>query len=303
MINISARKTFFLIAAMFICSAVAFLPCFAQIASAQQDSQAQANQLRLAAILRKSKDYCRRLEKAALDFVCLEEVTERFDRTKEFIQSLPSVGRDGRLRTETIQTTKKKRESNKYLYDYQFIRKNQLTKEKRDLLEVNGKKKNIQDSTLHTTMFQYENVLFGPVGLLSESWQRYYDYKLVGEDSVTGEKAVVIEATPGPSLYGPHCYGKIWVREDDGSVIKIVWDQKSIGNFKSVEEWAKSHKSEPQITSISEYGFEKKGLRFPSRDYTEEAYIKEDKKKFVRAETTVVYKDYKFFIVETEIEY
>jgi len=304
MINIPARKTFFLVGAIFISFAVSFFYGSSKISSFQQDSQERANQVRLAEVLRKSKDYCRRLEEAALDFVCLEEVTERLDRTKEIIQRIPFNNPQGRyLGTETIRMSPKKIESNKYLYDYQFIRKKQETKERRNLVEVNGKKKNIKDTSLHTTMFQYGNILFGPVGLLSESWQPYHDYKLIGEELINGEKAVVIEATPKPMFTKPHCYGKIWVKENDGSVLKIVWDQKSIGNIQIVEERAKKYKAKPQVTSLSEYGFEKNGIRFPSLDFTEEAYIKKDGKKFVLAETTVIYKNYKFFTVETEIRY
>jgi hypothetical protein len=152
-------------------------------------------------------------------------------------------------------------------------------------------------------MFQYKNVLFGPVGLLSKSWQAFHDYRLIGEDKILNEKAVVIEATPGIMLIEPHLCGKIWLKEDDGSVLKIVWDQKSLGNFQSIEEWAKLHDAEPQITAFSEYGFEKNGLRFPSRNYTEQAYIRKDKRKFANAEISIFYKDYKFFTVETEIKY
>jgi outer membrane lipoprotein-sorting protein len=247
------------------------------LSSAQQELQGQADRTRLAAILKKSEDYCRRLENAALDFVCLEEVTES-------------------SRHYSLET-------NVYVYDYQFIRKNQETKEKRDLIAVNGKKTNIRDSPLQTFMFRYENVLFGPVGLLSQSWQAYHDYKIVGEETVNKERAVVIEATPKPEFVKPHCYGKIWIREKDGSVLKIVWDQKSIGNFQSVAEWAAIHEAEPQITAFSEYGLEKNGLRFPSRNYTENAYIKKDGQKFVNAEINILYRNYRFFTVETEIKY
>ena len=239
--------------------------------------QDQADPVRLAAILKKSEEYCRRLEKAALDFICLEEV-------KEF------------SRYYTPHT-------DIYLYDYQFIRKNEEIKERRNLIAVNGKKENIQDSSLKSVMFQYRNVLFGPVGLLSKSWQVQHEFKLIGEDTIHKEKAVVIEATPRLPLSEPHCYGKIWIKEDDGSVLKILWDQKSLGNFQSVEEWVKVHDAEPQITAFSEYGFEKNGLRFPSRNYTEQAYIRKDKRKFANAEISISYKDYKFFTVETEIKY
>jgi len=264
MTNILAGKTIILMAAMF-------------ISSAQQNVPGQANQSRLATILKKSADYCQRLDKAALDFVCLEEVTEL-------------------SRYYTPQT-------DVYLYDYQFIRKDKETKEQRNLISVNGKKTSIQDSSLHAVMFLYKNVLFGPVGLLSQDWQEYHTFKLIGDETINGEKTAVIEATPVPWLSEPHCYGKIWIKEEDGSILKIVWDQKSLRNFQGFEEWAKIHDSEPQITAFSEYGFEKNGLRFPSRNYSENAYIKKNKQKFVNAEISVVYKNYKFFTVETEIKY
>ena len=240
-------------------------------------SQEQADSVRLAAILKKSEEYCRRLEKAALDFICLEEV-------KEF------------SRYYTPHT-------DIYLYDYQFIRKNEEIKERRNLIAVNGKKENIQDSSLNSVMFQYKNVLFGPVGLLSKSWQADYDFKLIGEDTIHKEEAVVIEVTPRLALSEPHLYGRIWIKVENGSVLKIVWDQKSLGNFQSVEEWAKAHEAEPRITAFSEYGFEKNGLRFPSWNYIEQAYIRKDKRKFANAEISIFYKDYKFFTVETEIKY
>lgn len=237
----------------------------------------QADPSRLAVILKKSQEYCQRLDRAALDFVCLEEVTEM-------------------TRHYTPQT-------DVYLYDYQFIRKGQETREKRNLIAFNGKKANIPDSPLSSFMFQYKNVLFGPVGLLSQAWQAYHDFQLVGEDTINKEKAVVVEATPKPFFTTPHCYGRIWIKEEDGSVLKVVWDQRSLGNFQSAEEWAKIHEAEPQITAYSEYGFEKNGLRFPSRSYTENAFIEKNKRKFVSGEISILYKEYKFFTVETEIKY
>jgi hypothetical protein len=114
---------------------------------------------------------------------------------------------------------------------------------------------------------------------------------------------VVVEATPQPFLMTPHCHGKIWIKEDDGSVLKIVWDPRSVGNFQSAEEWAKIHDAELLITAYSEYGLEKNGLRFPSRSYTENAYIEKTKRKIVNAKISVLYKEYRFFTVETEVKY
>ena len=265
----------------------------------QPDAQEQAERARLAAILQKSEEYCRRLEKAVLDFVCLEEVTEASRYYASDSDDYRFDYQFDRINASRNHTPQK----DVYLYDYQFIRKGMETQEKRNLISVNGKKKNIQDSSLLTAMFFYKNVLFGPAGLLSKSWQGYFDYKLVGEDVVNKEKTVVIEATPGPSLTEPHLYGRVWVKEDEGSILKIVWDQKSLGNFQSIEEWAKANDAEPRVTAYSEYGFEKNGLRFPSRNYAENAIIKKGGQKYVLTQISVRYKNYKFFTVETRIEY
>lgn len=243
----------------------------------QAYAQERTDQQRLAAILKKSAEYCRRLEQAALDFVCFEEVTE-----------------------ESVRFTRK---TDVYLYDYQFIKKDKQTKEKRDLIAVNGRKTKSRDSSLQTVMFLYENVLFGPVGLLSESWQSYHDYRLIGEDSIGKERAVVIEATPGQVPLEPHPYGRIWIKENDGSVLKIVWDQKSLRNFKMIEEYAKSQDAEPLITAFTEYEHEKNGLRFPSRNYSEQGYILPGNHKIANARISVVYKKYKFFTVETNVDF
>jgi hypothetical protein len=242
----------------------------------RQSPERQPERLPLAAILKKAEGYCQRLENAALDFVCLEEVTERTWHLD--------------LRTDV------------YLYDYQYIRKNQEAKEKRNLIAVNGETEDIRDSPLQTIVFRYENVLFGPVGLLSRSWQAYHDFRFIGEDTFNKERTVVIGATPKPEFIKPHCYGRIWIREKDGSVLKIVWDQRSIGNFRSVEEWAKAHEAETRITAFSEYGLEKTGLRFPTRNYTENASIGKDGRKSVSAEVNSLYRRYKFFTVETKIK-
>lgn len=244
---------------------------------AGQPSAEQRQADRLAAVLKRSAEYCRRLAGAALDFVCAEEVRET-----------------------TAQLTP---DTNIYLYDYQFVRKGRETKEKRSLVALDGKKVKSRETELQAVTFRYENVLFGPVGLLSESWQPYHEYKIVGETGSGPEKTLVIEAKPGPVPLEAHCYGRLWVREKDGAVLKIVWDQKSLGNFREVDEWARSHGAEPRITAFCEYAIEKNGLRFPSRNYSEQAYFYPDKGKKVAAEISVAYKAYKFFTVETEVKY
>jgi hypothetical protein len=254
------------IAALGLLSGVA--PLNAQTGSGQED---------LAAVLKKAAEYCRRLDKAALDFTCFEEVKE----TTHFYSPSTDI----------------------YLYDYQFVRKGEGIKEQRNLVSVNGKKSDRRDTRLYTASFQYKNVLFGPIGLLSEFWQAYHDYKVVSRETIRGATALVVEVTPKPDLPATHPYGRVWIKPGDGSIFKIAWDQRSLGNYKLAEEWGTANDALPQITAYTEYGFEKNGLRFPSLNYTEEAYIRKNGRKYTSAEISTAYRGYKFFTVETSVTF
>ena len=247
------------------------------LAWAAPELRGQAGRATLPAVLKKAAAYCQRLEGAALDFVCQDEVKELTTRFT------PSV--------------------DLYLYDYQYVRKGKGTKEQRRLLSVNGERADAKEAGLKTVMFRYEGVLFGPVGLLNEFWQARHEYRLAGREMSGRAPVAVIDARPGPEAAEPHCYGRVWVREDDGSVLKIVWDPKSVGNFTAMEEWAKVQGAEALITAFSEYGLENNGLRFPSRNYAEAAYLLADKRRVVSAMLSVAYKKYKFFTVEAEVSY
>ncbi len=256
---------------------VLILAAWACLGSARLGAQEPVDRSRLDVLLKKSEAYCRRLEKAALDFVCMEEVTELSVRFTP--------------------------ETNVYLYDFQFVRTDREQKENRHLISVNGKKKDVKDSSLNTVMFQYQNVLFGPVGLLGEESRSLFDYTLAGEDRIGSEPAAIIEAKPKPGSATMRPFGRVWVKEEDGSVLKIVWDQASLGNYGAIEEWAKAHEVMPRITAYSEYGLEKNGLRFPSRNYSETATVMKGGTVTVGGRVSTIYKDYRFFMVETEVKY
>lgn len=266
-------------------------------------SQDAAADPRLAVLLGKAKNYCLRLDRAALDFTCVEKIEERTYHAGElqpdvFVSSPVSTG-------EAHYAYSMPRQSyyaHTYVYDYQFIRKAGRETERRTLLEEDGRKMRSDDAELTTTTIRVQNALFGPVGLLGGSAQAGHDYRVAGEETQKGQKIVIVEAVPKPGLERQHCFGRLWVREADGGVVKIAWDQTSVGNFQMIEARAKLYGADPQLTSVTEYGLEKNGLRFPSKDTTEEAYVKGGKKA-VLSLTTIVYKDYKFFTVETTVQY
>jgi len=277
---------------------------FYQNIFAQNSSEEKANQIKLIKILEKTREYCSRLKNAAFYYVCLEEVSERINISRDIAQNILTQslsGENGQM--ETRFKTPIRIIENKYIYDYQLVQKDYKTEERRILLEENGAKRNEKDAPLKTVMFRYQKVLFGPIDLLSGYWQHHHDYKIVSEEMLNGVKTVVIEAIPKPSLKQRHFFGKIWVNEGNFSILKIEWSQKSIGNFQILEDIAKRYNSEPQITLVSEYNIERNGIKFPSRYLIEEAYINERGNKFIRSEIIAIYRDYKFFTVETEIKY
>ncbi len=266
-------------------------------------------------VLKAARAYCQRLGKAALDFVCQEEVVEivrsgRDDLERgirvsgaggvgEFVGARPSMAIQrpdyGRAADMVKETSS--------VYDYQFVRQDGKVTEKRELIKRNGKKPRQNDDQPPSVAFQYVDILMSPVSILDERFSEFYDFRLVGPDAVEGTKAWIIEVSPRFSLVGSYLGGKIWLDQATGAVLRIEWDPKTFGNYDKILFRAKSFNAAPQVVSRTEFGFEKNGLRFPSLDTTEEAYLfDKDDTPFVRASTRVVYKEYKFFTVETQSE-
>lgn len=257
---------------------------------------------RLDRILGLTKAYCARLDKAALDFICLEDIKEEFSPIPELGPDMVLLGYDTQSMSFSYRTPKRGF-ARTFVYDYQFIRKGGRSVENRTLIEENGRPRKESDAQPQTLSVRVQNALFGPVGLLSAEHQSRHDYVIAGEEKADGKTVLVVDAVPRPPLDPGHVVGRIWILEEDASILKIEWSQTSVGNFELIQEIAQKLKAEPQLVSITEYGVEKNGIRFPSQDTTEEAYILKDKKRIVRSKTTIVYRDYKFFTVETEVDY
>lgn len=275
------------------------LAAFSYPIYSQKTESDSTDQAELETILKKCADYCEKLSNSALFFVCRETIKEEIHfSTPVAVRTVTSSG-SYEVRSGGGQNVEK----NTYVYDYQLIRKENRIKESRILLKENGKKKNEKNAPLKTKIFEHKNVIMGPIGLLSEYWQQYHDYNIVKEEKFKGEKVIVIEAVPKYGLKLNQLFGKIWVRKSDFSILKIEWNQQAIENYEKIEEIAKKLGAEPLITLVSEYAFEKKGIRFPSRYSIKEVYIVRGRRRFLRSEKTVTYEDYKFFTVETEVIY
>lgn len=270
------------------------LPClglllfgFAQTLAVARQGAPSADPL--PTILEKTTEYCRRLEKISLYFVCREEIDER-QFTPPY--KLFGLGRPDRTVRVSLE------------YDYQLVRSAQSVEEKRTLLKENGRPRNEPDAPLKTKLYKHRNLIFGPIGLLGEYWQPRHTYRYLGEDTVDKDKAYLIEAGPSGPPEPDLLYGKVWIRKNDFAIVKIEWEQYSLDNSDAVRKMAKSigHDAEPRISIVGTYGIEKNGIRFLSRVTVHEDY--DSRAGIYRAsQTEVLYRDYKFFIVETEVRY
>jgi hypothetical protein len=242
----------------------------------------------LADILKKAAEYCRKLESASLYYVCEEDISEKI-----YIGTRPAMG----------PASVSERRFNTWTYDYQLIRNGPTLDERRKLLKKNGTTMDAPDAQLETRRFSHKFVVFGPVGLLSARSQGGFLYELIKEERVNKAKAYVVDAKPGASALPNALYGRVWLKGDDASVLKIEWDQRSMENFPEIQRTAAGMDREPQIEFISEYAFEKRGLRFPSRYTVQENYVKRNVSlPVILSATTVLYKNYRFFTVEVDVK-
>jgi hypothetical protein len=254
------------------------------------DSKGQKN---LKNILKKSAEYCEKLENLALFFVCKEKI-------KEEILIRPSMLQRVGGRAYSVPSIK---ENNEYVYDYQLIKKGKDIKESRILIEENGEQRYEKNAPLKTKRFYSLKSVFGPVGFLSKKVQDSYAYRLIKEDKIDRRKAYVIEVSPHGKIQDNPNYGKLWIDKEEFSVLKIEIEQESLIGFEAIEREAQRQSVEPIITSIHYYGVEKKGIRFPSKTVFKETYGDYLREKTTKSKVDIEYIDYKFFIVEVDVKF
>jgi len=262
-------------------------------------------------VLKSVREYCQRLERAALDFVCMEEVSEKLDASREkqeadvrmdprMTSGVGGVGRMGATGPAiTHNPSAAPKRDHRTLFDYQFVRRQGQVTENRVMLERDGKKAKPKEKPPQMNVFSCSEILLMPMKLLDEKISEYYDYRLLRQDELEGVKVWVLEVSPRLSIKG-YLGGRLWIGQQDSSVLRIEWDPTTFGHYDTIRQNAAKYKETPAVSSYTDFGVAKNGVRFPSIDYTEEAYVDAAGKKFVRSETKVLYRDYKFFTVETE---
>jgi hypothetical protein len=273
-----------------------------------------------AAILHKAQEYCRRLDRAVLDFACREEVMEEVNIREHppatTIIPPPENWGGTTPKMMVIPAPPDSFRSYTYVYNYLFIRRGgsvqerrdrtdvdrgPAIQERRDLAETNGRKTVKTDAVPETKHFKFRDIAFGPSALLGEGAADKFIYSTVKTKKMKGATAILVDCAPRPENEGKLLSGRAWIREKDGAVLRIEWNPESFGSYGEVMGVANRYKMTPRVESWTEFGEEKNGICFPSLDRTEEAYSGGGSMLFVRSKTTIRYKDYKFFMVEVEV--
>lgn len=240
---------------------------------------------KLEEILKACARYCERLADASIHFVCRERIAE------EVYHYRPGTY----FRHEPLLIDK---ERSTIVYEFRFRLDKMRIQDSRVLDEENGKKRHEENAQLKTAHYGQEIVFLEPVGLLSGDYQSYHRYRILGRERFKGEIAVVIEVVPSDAEADDFT-AKVWVRDGDFGLLKIERVQKALGDFEGFKRTSDGVPLEPHITCITEFLYEKDGIRFPTRHSIREAYYPSFSKikSLIRSETTVVYKDYKVEII------
>ena len=286
-------------------NACAFLVFFFVFASGSlsfsQDTTAENDQAKLKEILEKTADYCERLKKMALHFVCHENIDEKIFTYKR-VETVSSDQFRSATSSSRVSLRLKKKKDNSYVYDYQMIKKGGKKEEKRTLLKENKKEKHEENAELKIQRFKAKYLVYGPIGFLSSSWQSQFIYEITGTEDIEGKKTIIISASPKEEREENYYSGKIWVAENDFSILKIEWDPKYIKGY-GEEVSSAAGTLERTLNWVVYYEVEKNGVRFPSRQLIEEIYKTIEGNQHPKYTVSVVYDSYKFFTVETEVQW
>lgn len=248
-----------------------------------------SDQIKLKNILEKAAEYCEKLENMAMDYVCQENIKERTYYYKA-VETYSAADMKSATPLAKVSLRLKNSKRNTYVYEYRMIKKGLMQEEKRILLKEGKKEKHVEDAELNIKGFKAQYVVYGPLGFLSRGKQEYFEYEITGQDRINGKDVIIIRATPKEELDENYYMGKIWVDENDYSILKIEW------NPIYTEEYEES--VYPGIKRISSwevlYGVEKNGVRFPSRQIIEEIFTTETGRRHTKYRATIDYENYEF---------
>jgi tetratricopeptide (TPR) repeat protein len=235
--------------------------------------------------------YCEKMKNSAFHFFCNEKVHECMDYT---VESLIKT----RGNADAFFTGPNKMVKNYYVFEYQLIQEEKEVKETRTLVKQNGNSTKVENARLNLAGVTYGKLIFGPIELMPKNKQSMFHYEILREETLWDEPVVVIEALPAYSAR--QLFGKVWISKKDYAVLRIEWNPKSIRQSLLIEKRARWLNTIPMVTFYAEFNKKRRGIRFPTRYYFEEAYTV-NKRKRERYQLDVKFSDFMFFVVGSEV--
>ena len=267
----------------------------------QTENSLTSNQEEIETILERCAEYCERVKSIALYYVCREKIQDKMNvfLVKDILMLSPFETMVSKIRNDP---KIERIINNSYIYDYQLINKDEEILEDRILLEKNNRKRRKKNAQLELRL-RSERVVYGPVGFLSQYWQDYFDYEIIGQERLDNIIATVIEATPNPNNKDNRNFAQLWINKKDGSILQIEWQSESITDYAGNQINFQALDVEVNVNWRVTYGIEKNGVRFPDQQHIQEFLVPKGGQRFLQNEIFILYNNYKFFIVETEIKY
>jgi len=248
------------------------------------------------AVLTKAGDYCDRLKSVALNYICDEHIvrTSSLYDARRFVKL---AGELPRIRWELKRTS-----TREVVYDYQLIKKGDQLEERRKALTVDGRTWRRNELPPNILPYQAQYIVYGPVGFLSKYWQSRFDYFEEEPEKLSdGVPAAVFTSQPNEWREENSVYGRLWIDPETGAVRRLSWDPESI-DFFHPEDVQKSFVGLiKQLVWTAEYGVEKNGIFFPSRQDIREEYVGPAGEVIVGEVWTVTYENYRFFNVGVDV--
>jgi TonB family protein len=260
-------------------------------------------------ILNQCAEYCRKLADLALDFVCIETIEEvnykfideeTMRKRNIYVSIIPSGNPGLTSRVFLPFRDHRSTERNRYVCDFQLIKKNETIEERRILLEDNGRKFPDRSRLLEEKRFSVIRPLFALINIFAQNRQSLFAYTLLDEKNVDGVLAYIVEAVPKSGNENGINKARIWVDQKSFRIHKCEIEGIPLEGFERLLDEITQFNLSPMFVTTHSYRVEKNGILFPSRSIVRVDYPVSTTGKLLKQKIEMNYDRYRFFSVETE---
>lgn len=302
---------------------------------AQKPSKMSTNEKTLSEILDGTARYCEKLKQQVFHFICSEQIFENCEKAYDFpverqglknffeknnperpIENWDSKSKMDRkidqMKKNQIKANynyKKHAKVSTFLNEYRIVKDGSRVKEDRTVIRRNGKNVSLKNPGLQTIVYSYKNTL-SPIYLFAREHQGSYQYKLLGKQTAMDRDAYAVEVKLKNANKNKGKLAWAWVDAEDFSILKLKVFPPAFQGYEYLLKKApkgSGEKFDVKVNDLHYFGYQKNGLRFPTKteinlSYKEEpkigiAGVKHGAVLLTHLTTVYSYKNYRFFRV------